>query len=462
MKIINSEEYVIEDFQKSIDDWHIPKIHRDQIYKNSKFNLFKTNFSIKTEERDIQISKPFESIPLLSERSLQKQKEKDFKYIHIGLVQVGFKPLTKEGLNTSILAVLRDIRFINFEDSLLSYVESSLCNGPISFDCYPNLTVSLNDPNILKTLVLQIKTHNYNMLEGSIPVALIFRVHYKVMESAFGSKVLHQSKKGETLLLQTDLSKSNVQIPQPIKWKDITLPKEWILQGAVASTVPNPSVPNNRLHEVTQFDDGSVRLSFARHSISSNIVNDDASNTSTIDLGRISKLPSVIYTTPRYSTSDIPSSSLQTADYSTRIPQPIYTSTSQNHVESNSPPTSPTFSSITENVANELNVLEKEFILNKEFFKNDFYSSHNEEKRLWFFKNFLNERQNIQKEFYDFVSLHKVQIFFFDWFASFYAEQNKISYPFSKSINPITTRNKKKFWDLTDGSTIQADHPPFA
>ena len=111
--------------------------------------------------------------------------------------------------------------------------------------------MSLNDPNLLKTLVLQIRTHNYQMLEGSIPVALIFCIHYKVIESAFGSKVLHQSKKGETLLLQTDLSKSNVQTPQSIKWKDITLPKDWILHGVVAPTVPNPSIPNQRLREVT-------------------------------------------------------------------------------------------------------------------------------------------------------------------------------------------------------------------
>ncbi|KAH9681461.1 hypothetical protein KPL71_026986 [Citrus sinensis] len=37
------------------------------------------------------------------------------------------KPLTKEGLDTSILAVLRDGRFISFDDSLLSSIESSLC-----------------------------------------------------------------------------------------------------------------------------------------------------------------------------------------------------------------------------------------------------------------------------------------------------------------------------------------------
>ena len=61
------------------------------------------------------------------------------------LVQVGIKPLTKEGLNTSILAVLRDARFQNFQDFLLSSIESNLCNGPVSFDCYPNHTISLKD-----------------------------------------------------------------------------------------------------------------------------------------------------------------------------------------------------------------------------------------------------------------------------------------------------------------------------
>ena len=52
-------------------------------------------------------------------------EKKNFKYIHIGLVQVGIKPLSKEGLNTSILAILIDTRFKIFEDSLLSSVKSS-------------------------------------------------------------------------------------------------------------------------------------------------------------------------------------------------------------------------------------------------------------------------------------------------------------------------------------------------
>ena len=144
-RIVSSDELIIEDFSKHIDDWKISRIHKKQIYESSKLSLFKNDFTIKTEERDIQISKPFEEIQLLSSKSIQKHKERSYKYIHIGLVLVGIKPLTREGLDTSILAVLRDARFVNFSDSLLGTVESSLNKGPVSFSCYPNITVSLNE-----------------------------------------------------------------------------------------------------------------------------------------------------------------------------------------------------------------------------------------------------------------------------------------------------------------------------
>ena len=132
---------------------------------------------------------------LTSMSYLQKHRERGFKYIHIGLVQVGIKPLTKEGLNTSIFVVLRDARFTNFRYSLLSSIESSLCSGPISFNYFSNFTISLNDQNILQSLILQIKTLNYNMLAGSIPAALVFKVHYNAMQFAFATKHRFQSGK---------------------------------------------------------------------------------------------------------------------------------------------------------------------------------------------------------------------------------------------------------------------------
>jgi hypothetical protein len=54
------------------------------------------------------------------------------------------------------------------------------------------------------------------MLEGSISVALIFKIHYMAMFSAFASKHKFQSQKGETLILQTDLFHSNTVVPKAI------------------------------------------------------------------------------------------------------------------------------------------------------------------------------------------------------------------------------------------------------
>ena len=128
-----------------IDDFRLTQIQKDHVYKTPRLNLFTSDYVIRTEERNVQIKKADSKIELLSPTSIAKHKEKGFRYIHIGLVQVGVKPLNREGLNTSILATLWDKRFRNFKDSLLGTVESSLCKGPISFDCYPNFTVSLED-----------------------------------------------------------------------------------------------------------------------------------------------------------------------------------------------------------------------------------------------------------------------------------------------------------------------------
>jgi len=110
----------------------------------------------------------------------------------------------------------------------------------VSFDCYPNITISLKDKNILQSMLLQIKTHNYDMLEGSIPVALIFKIHYKAIFLAFAIKHKFQSKKGKTLLLQIDLSRSNTVVPKAIQWKNISLLEDWILEGTTPPKLPPP------------------------------------------------------------------------------------------------------------------------------------------------------------------------------------------------------------------------------
>ncbi|GAV61570.1 LOW QUALITY PROTEIN: MP domain-containing protein, partial [Cephalotus follicularis] len=126
---------------------------------------------------------------------------KNFKYIHFVLVQVTIKPLTRQGLNTSILACLRDDRHLNFDDSLIGAIETSLCNGPVYFDGYPDLTISLTDKNILETLKINIKLHGYNMLPGSEIIVIIHHLHYKATNSICPKSLVNLSK-GETTMMK--------------------------------------------------------------------------------------------------------------------------------------------------------------------------------------------------------------------------------------------------------------------
>ena len=60
--VVNSEEFVIEDFNKAIDNWELTKISKEMIYKTKKLNFLKNDYVIKTEERNITLSKPFERV----------------------------------------------------------------------------------------------------------------------------------------------------------------------------------------------------------------------------------------------------------------------------------------------------------------------------------------------------------------------------------------------------------------
>ena len=71
---------------------------------------------------------------------------------------------------------LRDTRFKDFHTSILGMITSSLFDGPVYFNCYPDITLALDDSNIIKTLTLNILRSGFDMDEGSKPLAIIYRI----------------------------------------------------------------------------------------------------------------------------------------------------------------------------------------------------------------------------------------------------------------------------------------------
>ncbi|GAV87438.1 MP domain-containing protein, partial [Cephalotus follicularis] len=213
-----------------------------------------------------------QNIQLLDEKTI-KELAKNFKYIHFALVQVTIKPLTRQYLSTFVLSCLRDARHLNFDDSLIRAIETSLCNGPVYFDRYQDLTISLTDKNILETLKINIKLHGYNMLPRSEIIAIIHHVHYKATNSICLKSLVNLTK-GETTMIKCVTNDSNILNPQKIKWSDINIPEDRSLQSDTISH-NQENIENTSLHSITQNDKGLVKTRFDKtiktHSNSENL-----------------------------------------------------------------------------------------------------------------------------------------------------------------------------------------------
>ena len=199
---------------------------------------------------------------MLSLATIKACKKQGHNFLHIGLVQVGVKPLIRKGLNSSILMALRDTHHIRFNDSLLGTIETSLSGGPVHFNYFPDFAVHLHDPHVMKALTLNIKTYRILMVQGTSQIALIYRVYYKCMRTNFNVQALDKKRPGETTLIQTTDPRSNIQVPKTLQWSEVTFPENWTLENEnYLLQIQDPS-QNPDLEFVQQLSNGTIRLSF--------------------------------------------------------------------------------------------------------------------------------------------------------------------------------------------------------
>jgi hypothetical protein len=261
--IVNSEQLSFESNDSfNFDKWNIPKISNKDIYSTSWLkSTWKSEYSVRTVEQTFAISGNNSTFQLFNKRFVNDSKNKEYKFLHVGSVQVAVKPLTRLGINAFVLLCLRDARFINFRTSILGMIQSSLFNGPVHFDVFPNLTLSLDDINILKALTLNVLTFGYDMEEGSRPLAIIYRIYYKLMKTNLDPQAVIKSAGQSTLLIQSSTLDANIQIPKMIRWDDINLPNEWLLENV--SKPPRVVNDSSSLDYIQQYLDGYVKISFS-------------------------------------------------------------------------------------------------------------------------------------------------------------------------------------------------------
>ena len=73
-------------------------------------------------------------------------------------------------------------------------IPTSLYDGPVYFSCYIDLTLALDDPNIIKALTLNIASSGYHMEGGSKPFALIYRIYYRLLGTQLNPSAINHKE----------------------------------------------------------------------------------------------------------------------------------------------------------------------------------------------------------------------------------------------------------------------------
>ena len=175
--VVNSEEINYPKIQNDLDDQKLPKVSNQEIYKKGTFKFF-IDYTIRTSEMSISLEQDDQVIRLLDSKSVEKHKKDHYNFIHFGMIQVAAKHLIRLGLNTSIVMCLRDNRHLDYRDSIIGAVQAGLNDDPVYFQCFPNFTVRLRNADILDSVVLHVKTHDFKFKKGNNPVSIITRFAY--------------------------------------------------------------------------------------------------------------------------------------------------------------------------------------------------------------------------------------------------------------------------------------------
>ncbi|KAM7462318.1 hypothetical protein LguiA_030439 [Lonicera macranthoides] len=444
--IKNSDDVEFNNIENKLLNWHLPMVKPNKIYNTGMFD-FISSMSIKIVEQTIPIGNNFDSLQLLHEDEILRYKDK-YKYIHFGLIQVAIKPLTSLGLNASLLIDLRDCRHNKFLDSLLGMIQTSLCDGPVYFNCFPNFSVSMTDKHILDTLTLNIQMNGYELKEGCEHINVTYKVHYKVMNT-LSPNAKRYNPKGKTTIIETNILKSDIVVPRTIKWNEIEMPEQWLLEAA-APPIP---VENRKVEEILQFEDGDVIVRFDNNKTSRLSTSSSRRPSSAV----IRTDNSRFYTPAPTINNTLSSSNFVAGESEIKnredlnfdgiinsqqsIPHGVYSKTK------NEPDT---LSELGFSGKQVMTLTKSEFSYKRTDCNKEFMQEKYNDFRSWFFKEFSHEQQQAFKTaFYEHIDENEQVIPFVTWFYSNYGGD----YPF------ICTIDSFKTWKTASGTSIKSFHP---
>jgi len=124
---------------------------------------------------------------------------------------------------------LRDKGFMKYKLSLLDMTNTNIHNGPIFFNCYPDLCIDLSYPMTPQALKLDV-----NEFYDFKNFAIMYYAYFRMVSTNLNTKFLNPlpSNPKETILVQIEDDKPQVFTPKLFKWVEVATPQSIELEDA--------------------------------------------------------------------------------------------------------------------------------------------------------------------------------------------------------------------------------------
>eukprot|EP01018_Ginkgo_biloba_P011616 Gb_40216 [translate_table: standard] len=261
LMLLNTTQLEYDEIEP-LPEWKLPSLKPSDVYaKLSVFHL-QASTSIHVcesvvpvvNEEDMQIF-----IPILNRNELSRFVKKGYKFIHLGLLQIVVIPLFRNGIGAKLLLGSFNLRHTkSVTNYIISAMETSLHDGPVYHNAFPNFPVSLIDPHINQVLKIFLKTQGIHMLPGSHSLALQYRFMYRTPNTlTLAAKNGRQI--GQTIVMHS--STNSIQIThEVITWDKVSFLENWLIHISLERKALPRTLSSQR--NIKELSSTSVRLSF--------------------------------------------------------------------------------------------------------------------------------------------------------------------------------------------------------
>ncbi|KAG5604377.1 hypothetical protein H5410_025869 [Solanum commersonii] len=241
IKSTRLEEVDIPQNLDLLNKWTIQKVNIKTIYDYGWFDKISNKQLIKTTEQSLALNSSEQTIRLLNKRDVELYKSQ-YKFLHIDMVQIAFKPLTLKGLLETFLC--EEFNFLTILDGFDRIYGGLWSNA----------------------LTVNVKTHGYNYAPRSELICLSYRIYYKLLATLNPRCKLYDTS-DQTILVETNFARSKVTTRRPIKWEEINFPTTWILDSVIPSEQMTDAVTNSEYSHISQNSDGKICMQFDEKSV---------------------------------------------------------------------------------------------------------------------------------------------------------------------------------------------------